>query len=256
MLNRDDEDSKQIEPWKKNLFWLIPTKIFPNAAELRKKVGPFIPIPRAHLYGLFYGNLVERTLDKAYQKKPDAFKGFCQDMVSSIVPPLLPSAFTPTAEAIADFSAFTWNNVESRTMKQLAAKYRSTPRTSDTAKAISNSLAQLGVEFSPVKIEHIFYGHTAGLGRAALLGAETAKRAITGETRNRPASSWSETPFLRAFSTPEVPNNPASVNKLYEEMDKLRKPCPALVSDTWLALLAAEIERTCVTGMEDRALHM
>lgn len=223
LLNKDDEDYTEIEPWKKNLFWLIPTKIFPNATELRKKVGPFIPIPRAHLYGLFYGNLVERTLDRAYQKNPEAFKGFGQDIISAMAPPIFPTGVAPEVEAVTNYSFFTGQNIENRTMETLLPQHRSTARTSDTAKAISNSLGQLGVDVSPAKIEHIFYGHTAGLGRAALLGAETAKRAITGETRNRPAASWAETPFLRAFSTPEVPNNPASVNKLYEEMDKLRK---------------------------------
>jgi hypothetical protein len=175
------------------------------------------------MYGLIYGNAVERALDAAYRRKPEAFKGFGGDVLSAMAPPVAPTAFTPLLEAWANKSFFTGQSIESRSLEGLQPQYRSRPATSDTAKAISKTFGQLGYDISPLKVEHVFYGYTAGLGRASIWAGEKAAGAISGNKRNRPILSGADTPVIRAFATPEVPNSPASVAKFYEDLDALRK---------------------------------
>lgn len=223
MMNKDDEQYWELEEWQRSLFWHIPTRFMPKA--IQDIVGPFIPFPRANLYGLVYGNTVERILDATYRKNPKAFDGFARELLQSTTPPVLPSGVTPIAEAAANYSFFRGSNIDSRTMENLEAQYRSRPSTSSTAKAISKTFAELGFEISPLKVEHVYFGLTAGLGRAALWGAEkayyTAKKAAGGDVLAKPMTTASDTPVLRAFTNNRYSSS--SVVEFYKRMDKLRK---------------------------------
>jgi hypothetical protein len=218
MLNKDDDDYKEAEAWKKNLFWLFPTKYLPEP--IGKVFGPFIMIPRAHLYGLVYGNSVERMLEAWYQKNQDAFDGFGTDLYQAATPPVGLAAIKPIFEAIANYSFFTGNPIEDRSMESLSPQYRSRPATSETAKAIAKTMSSIGVvDWSPAKWEHVLYGYTAGLGRAVVATAEK----VAGLRDKRPALEAADIPVVRAFATPTAPRQAASVTKFYEKLDKLRK---------------------------------
>ena len=219
MMNKDDEEYKEQPAWKKNLFWLVPTKGFPEP--IRKVFGPFFMIPRAHLYGLVYGNMVERALDAHYKKNPKAFDGFATDLFTATAPPITPTTVTPPLEAFFNRSFFTQQPIEGRGLEALQPQFRSKPTTSAVAKATSKSLAQLGIDISPLKLDHILYGYTAGFGRAVVWGAEKAASKVTGDPDIKPEATGANTPIIRAFATEEVGSK--SLSDFYDQLDKLRK---------------------------------
>jgi hypothetical protein len=218
-LNHDDDEYKELEPWRKNLFWNIPTKHLPAGDSLRSVFGPFIPIPRAHLYGLVYGNLPERLMEKFYADNPKAFKGFFDDINSSAVPDIIPAIARPAFEARSNYSFFTGRAIESRSQQAVSPRYRMNPGTSEAAKAISRTMKMMDYEVSPIMVDHLFMGYTAGLGRAAL----TVTESMLGLRGGRAEMASSDTPFLRAFATPQSPSQPESVTELYDRQQELER---------------------------------
>ena len=217
-LNHGDADYEELEPWRKNFFWNVPVKHLLGGEEL-SKIGKFIMIPRAHLFGLVYGNLPERMMESFYAHNPKAFNGFLKDVSGVFTPDVLPAILKSPVEVAANHSFFTGRPIESKTQSAVSAQYRQTPGTSESAKATSRMLNGFGVEMSPMMVDHLFMGYTAGLGRAALVTGES----LLGVRGNRPTLAASETPILRAIFSPKDPAQPESVNELYDKQQKLER---------------------------------
>lgn len=226
MLNKDDEEYWALEPWKRNVFWMFPTKYLGKRA--RDIFGPFIPIPRANLYGLVYGNMVERGMDKAYRKNPDAFKGAAWESFNDVVPVsnALPTVGTVPLELLMGRKLYNLAPIESAEDQKHSEQYRARPNTSELARVLGRKTG-----WSPLKIDHAIFGMSAGLGRAvvnnmvdpALTAVDQATGATMGTRKNRPTKQFSDRTFLRALSTPDSPQTPEPVTKFYDELNTLQQ---------------------------------
>lgn len=226
LLNKDDKEYWALEDWSRNAFWHIPTKYMGERA--RKIFGPFIPIPRANLYGLVYGNMVERALDKIYRKNPEAFKGATWEAFSETVPVsnVLPTAGVVPFELLLGKKIYNLAPIESAQDKQTEPKYRVRSNTSDLARALGRA-----ANLSPLQIDHFLFGNTAGFGRAVvsniidplLVAADKATGGNMGTRRNKPRPQLSDRTFFRAFSTPDSPQSAAPITKFYDELEALHQ---------------------------------
>lgn len=213
-MNKDDEKYKQIEDWKRDLFWLIPTK----GTGLERTFGPFIRLPKPPLFGQMYGSSVERMADSLYAKNPHAFDGFGKTLFDMWTPPVTAQAYKPIQEVISNYNEFTDRPIETDAMKKRSAIYRYTPSTSETAKAMSRAFGKFMENGpSPVQIEHLMLGYTAGLGRFAVTAAEE----LSGNRKDRPAMGPADRPILRAFSTPRTPFFSTNYKLYSKELRKL-----------------------------------
>jgi len=214
-LNRDDEEYKNVEDWKRDLYWLIPTK----GLGLRKAFGPFIRIAKPPLWGQLYGSMFERWAASLYAHDKHAFDGFEKTLGAQVLPPIFVQMFRPIEEVYSNYNRFMDRPIESDMMKKLSPENRFNPGTSETAKAMSKGFNQLGMKLSPVQIEHLILGYTAGLGRVAISSAEE----LAGARDNRPAMDPSERPILRALSTPENPYFSTTFMRFKNRLDELER---------------------------------
>jgi len=197
MINKDDEDYKAIEDWKRDLFWLIPTKPF----GLEKTFGPFIRIAKPPLWGQLYGSTMERWADSLYNHDPLAFEGFASTIWQQAVPPMAMQAMRPWNEIQSNYNDFTDRPIESQAMQRVSPENRYTASTSEAAKKMSKAFKSIGIEISPVKVEHLMLGYTAGLGRFVTTSTEE----LLGMREDRPAMGPADIPILRAMATPYSP---------------------------------------------------
>jgi|GEM_PF-5822773 len=215
LLNKDDEEWRQVEDWKRDMYWLIPTK----AIGLREAFGPFIRIPKPPIWGLLFGSLIERTADGIIKKNPNAFDSFAGSFFGQATPPVMIQAIKPPIEAMTNYNLFTDRPIESAVMQDRSPVNRYTWRTSETAKAMARGFNNIGVEVSPAKIEHMMLGYTAGLGRTAIWLGEEA----IGARSDRPSSGPEDRPIFRAFATPESPFVSTDYKNFSKELRRLKQ---------------------------------
>jgi hypothetical protein len=222
LLNKDDEEYKNVEAWKRDLFWLIPTKYFDPylskaiGVTAREAAGPFIRIPKPPMWGQLYGSFFERLADSLYSKNKHAFDDFKKTAFQTIMPPAAIQAIKPFEEVFSNYNAFTDRPIETAQMQKLSAENRYTPTTSELSKGISKVI---GGSLSPVQVEHLLLGYTAGLGRVAITGGEE----LAGLRKDRPAMEASERPFVRAFATPSSPYLSTNFKLFKERLEKLKQ---------------------------------
>ena len=215
-LNSGDSDYEDLPRWQKDLFWMIPTKGTPLSPAIK-----WIRIPKPFLYGMTYGTFPERFMDWLKANKPEAYKDYAENLINMATPPVLPSGVTPIIEAMANFSFFTGAPIEGSANERLSPEYRAKPSTSEWARKAAPAISKsTGLHISPDKLDHIYFGYTAGLGRTvSRLAVDPAVRAMTGKNTQPPALHVSEYPVLRALTGGE----PASqaVTDFYEEFHRL-----------------------------------
>lgn len=214
-LHKDDDEYKNVESWKRDLFWLIPSDLF----GLRSTFGPFIRIPKPPIWGQFYGSAFERWADSLYSHNPAAFEDFGKTLWQQTVPDATIQTLKPILEASSNYNSFTDRPIESDAMKKLSPVNRYHPSTSETAKAMSRGFKAMGIDISPVKVEHLMLGYTAGLGRFAITTTEEA----LGLRSDRPAMGPTEVPIVRAFATPETPFISTNSNRFRKRLLELEQ---------------------------------
>lgn len=128
---------------------------------------PFIKIPKGEI-GQIFGNPIESFLDYVRGKEGDGFADTMINIMSNFSPlngpgDLIPTAFKGPLEVAANYDTFRDQNIVSQYKKDLPPEQQYDSTTSETAKAIGKV-----VKYSPAKIEHLFKGYTAGVGKQAL----------------------------------------------------------------------------------------
>jgi hypothetical protein len=191
----DEDDRKEYEEiprQQKDLFWHY------------KIGGEWVKLPKPDLYGMA-GSLVERGLDAAYKKQPDAFRGYLDSLWEAGLPPLVPTLIMPWAEIWANKDSFTGRPIVSQKYDRLPPEMQHAQWTSGAAKQIGE---YIGV--SPMKIDHAIRGMTG------TVGGEIAKlpdRFIGAQ--NREATKLTEKPFVRSFFTDPYRSS-ESMDRFYE----------------------------------------
>jgi len=213
-LGQDDEEIQKLPEWRKQFFWNI-------------RVGDQVfSLPKPFLLGQVYGTSVERALDYATDKDPNAVKKWFRDTLQManplplVNPSVMPAGFKPAVEAMANHSFFRDAPLEGSADQRLPKSFRATPATSETAKYLSRMAADfLGDEertISPIVIDNTVRGTMGGLGKYGTdaLDFLAAKSGLV-DVPPAPVKQWTEYPGIRAFAKSPYAAN-ADVQRFYE----------------------------------------
>lgn len=282
--NKDDSRYKDAPNWQKNLFWIIPTDKWENAAniddamarpeDLRRQLpdgtwqvnnGTVWRMPKPFLHGLVFGTMVERSLDKFFGENPDAFKDFDETMMQAMSVSLVPTIALPVAEQRFNESFFTAQPIVPGHLEDVSPEYQYTNYTSETAKQLGKLIGyvpyirNIGPKdaklSSPMVIDNYIRSWGGTLGQYAIDIADGALTATgIAETKSEaPADTLADIPFIKAF----VMRHPSmqiqhikSFYENYDESERLRNSVKKLVAEGKVSE-AMELTNNNLDGMID-----
>lgn len=195
-INHDQEWYKELPEWQKNMCWVF-------------KAGDTIwRIPKPFEPGIIYGSLPERILDRWYDKDPKAIGEWAKSARDGFLPNIGTTAITPIGEWLANYSFFQDRKIVPEREAKMKPERQFGPYTSDTAKAIGNTL---GV--SPRKVDNTIAGYTGSLGRVALQVADYG----LGKFDKLPQRELADVPVIKSLTTRPFQNS-RSVDDFYEKL--------------------------------------
>ena len=212
-INKDNPKYRELPDWDRNLFWHIPV------------ADRFLRIPKPFIPGQLFGTSVERFLDYAQGKDPDAAKKMLGTLTESVSPVagdfasgIVPAAVKPLLENLTNWSFFRESPVVPQSRAGLPPEEQYGPYTSTAAKLVGK---QFGV--SPAKVDNVVTGYFGGMGRYATqavdAGLKLAGVASPGGERARKPADISDLPVLKSFlSKPEYTMGGQSIQDFYDNM--------------------------------------
>jgi hypothetical protein len=219
LLNRDDEEYKEMESYKKALFWNFKIK------------GQWYRVPKPFLYGQIFGTMPEKLMEYIDSKDKNAMK-LIKDIAfnsAEAVSPisgdpasgLLPTAIKPIIEVNANKNFFTDRDIVPQSKQDRLPSEQYTKYTSETAK-----LAGKVLNTSPAKLEHLLKGYLGGSAQYILDGTDFLVNSIkeaNGEKiqKERPVEI-TDLPLIRGFtSKPPKSGNAQSIQDFYDNIDSI-----------------------------------
>ena len=235
LRNRDDEEYKEIAPWRRDLFWNF-------------KIGEnWWAAPKPFIYGQVFGTITERFLEYLDStergnlalnrisgqnveigKSPELDRLAVSILESSLplgldpIGGLLPTGAKPLVENMFNYNIFREQNIVPQHLVDMPGADQFSRYTTETAK-------QLGewTGYSPAKIENLIYGYTGGTGRHILQGTDALVNAIKGEKIQKRPTELADIPLVKGFVTrPPMGPSAESISTFYEDS----KPIIALKS--------------------------
>lgn len=198
MLNHDEDWYKEIDPSIKNTNWILPGGI---------------RIPKPQEAGVIFGSGIEAMLDIASGKDKAAMDNWSKEVLSNMLPNIIPTVFLPIIEWQANYSFFRGQNIANRRLQQLPDELQYTNSTSEVSKAIGKAAG-----LSPVKIDNTIRGYTGTMG---MFLAQAPDRLVV-DKRNLPEKKISEMTFLRDFNVTDMNLN-RSVDEFYDMLADANK---------------------------------
>lgn len=211
LANRDDPRYQELPRWQKDLFWIIPTD---------KHIWR---IPKPFTWGIVYGTMVERTLEYIEQKDPEIITQLFTDwqespFLTGLSPGFIPTAMLPIIENITNHSLFLNRPVVPKSLEQLEKEEQYSLYTSEIAKALGRATNQ-----SPLKIDNLLRGYTAGLGRHAtnVIDSVLLNMGIVPDIF-KPTPTLEDRPIIKAFMAkdPILSGQSDTINKFYDLWDE------------------------------------
>lgn len=220
-VNRDDPRYAEIDPWKKNLFWIV---MLPNKAP-----GPsYLMIPKGDI-GIVFGTPVEAALEWLDKNEPNTSNALLKEMVSQVLPvqnvgALLPTGLRVPVELYANKSFFTGINIIPQSREDLIAAEQFSPGTSEVFKWVGKKL-----NMSPAQLEYFFTGYTATLGRTFTDLSDTALSklgVIDPTTKLPPTLPGEDIPIIgglvrRWIGREPIGSSSVSMARFYDETTRL-----------------------------------
>ena len=224
-LFRGDPEYDDIDKWKKDLFWMgkIPFG------------GPYVAVfPKPFLLGTVFSNIPRDIFNGVLDAMDDEREvKVVKDLKSSLahagLPGLIPTALMPVVEIWANWKLFFDRPVEPQSVRRLEQQDRFTHNTTDIARYLGQMGAKVGTGLglgtgglSPMKIEHLFYSWTGGMGRYALeTGDLILRQFIERPEGARPLPMAADYPILRAFAIRHPTAATESSEKFYDVFIKV-----------------------------------
>jgi len=202
---KDDPEYQEMSRRKRDNYWNF-------------KVGDkWYRIPGPFETKILFGAVIERALDYAYGKDPEAFRGFGKALRESLLPEVIPGAIQPWWEVAQNWIGYMERPIVPKSMEGMPKELQYGPYTSDTAKALSKV-----IPLSPYEIDHVYRGYTGQLGQAVLSTAEAITKWVKGDEDNAPKRYAHELPFINSFtSTPY--RGSESVDRFYDHLKELEE---------------------------------
>ena len=203
--NRDDEEIQNLAAWRKDLFWNF-------------RVGGVIAsLPKPFEPGILFGTTAEKILDWTLENDPDAIKKAGDAILRGATPDIIPTAFRPFVEQVANRNLFFDRPIVPRGQEKLEPFLQSNSFSSRVSKLIGETL-----NISPARIDAFIRGTTGGLGRLGVSGIDIGLGilGVGAEDPSRPAGGLSDIPIIRAY----VARNPsAQTSSLEDFYDKFNR---------------------------------
>lgn len=227
MMNEGNEKYEELEPWRKFMFWNIPT----DGTPLEKWL-PFIQVPKPFLWGYVYGSGTDAVYDTLKKKDPKVAAEYSYELSRDLMIGM-PNMPITLIETLSNKSFLTGKPLVYPHVAAVAPHAQHYPYTSEISKLIANGIYDSGhavvpesqwsswksaFEFSPIKIDHVLFG----IGGAAVRDTSTlVDNAYRRVTQGKTPRSVADLPVGGAI-TSRWPNPQAqSITHLYERMDYL-----------------------------------
>lgn len=207
-VNRDEEDWEEIPLWQKDLFWLL------------KVNGTWYRIPKPFELGVLFGSVPERILEYMDRKDKKLFDQMLKTVADGINVGMIPTALEPIIENMANYNFFYSRRIVPERLDKLPPEAQYTQYTSEVAK----KLGELA-NYSPLKIDNLISGYTAGLGNYVIKAIDEIMRG-TGLTPRvtMPSPTIADMPVAKAFVVRSpIGSASQSVNNFYEELEEVEK---------------------------------
>lgn len=216
--NQNEERSKlykELPDWRKNQYWNMPIPF----------TDGFMPVPKG-IYGQVFGSTIEGLLDWTLKNDPEAIKSlgglFIKELlpVSSLVG-LIPTAGQPITEVAFNTKAYTNTPIVPQRLEDLDAREQYNDWTPHIYRYFGDKF-----NISPLKIESLVTGYTAGTGRniANLFdeALEYSGAVPDDDLTNMLGFETSKAPVFRGlYSDNPVGTRGKSVQDFYEKLDRL-----------------------------------
>ena len=204
-VNRDDEEIQNLATWRKDLFWNF-------------RIGSLVvSLPKPFEPGILFGTTAEKMLDWMLENDPDAIKKAGDAILRGATPDIIPTAFRPFVEQVANRNLFFDRPIVPRGKEKLEPFLQSTSYSSRVSKLIGETL-----NISPARIDAFIRGTTGGLGRLGVSGIDIGL-GIAGvgvEEPSRPAGGLSDIPIIRAYIVRNPSSQTSSMEDFYDKFNR------------------------------------
>jgi len=242
--NKDDERYKEIPRWEKDLFWIIPTDDWKDAAygeanglpkymvreengKIQVNKGTIYRIPKPQELGLLFGSMPERLMEKFFTDNPNSLKDFDESLINLITPSFVPDAIAPAVEQYFNKSFFTGRAIVPHYLKDILPEYQFVEYTSETAKTLGKMVATMDRQSqmaSPMVIQNYIRSWGGSIGQYAVQVADAAlEKAGVVPDKVKPEATLADIPFVKSFVV-RFPNlNANSIQDFYDKYDESNK---------------------------------
>ena len=227
--NRDDARWNEIPQWQKDLFWIyFPdhiskeewAKLTTEEKAKRLEMTNVWRVPKPFELGILFGSVPERILQYMDEKDPRVFDDLAKAALDGVTPSWLPTGLQPIIENVANYSFFLGRPIVPERIQNLPESAQYTPGTSEVAKRLGEFF-----NYSPAKIDNLFRGYTAGLGKYVIDGVDgVLKGTGISDDIPEPSARYEDTPVIKAFLVkPPTGSASESVDRFYSTFTDYEK---------------------------------
>ena len=217
LINKDDEDYKQIPDWEKRTNWLV--KVGDSTGQKQEGTvdsggSRYVKIPRPYDVGFVYATMPEIFFKYVEDDKGKEFaEGMMWTMTQMYGIDGVPAMMTGWWDLVKN-KKWTGAPVVPKALADVSATEQYTSNTAETFIRMGEAL---GV--SPIKAEHMFKAYTGYLG-GYLLAATDNMLWDESKFGEKPEKDLSDNVFLRRFLTKEVRPSTAAMEKFFDLKEK------------------------------------
>jgi len=153
----EDEQFKNLPRYYKDGMYILP-----------QVGGVRLRLPYPPIVGPLFGGMTTRFLDHFANEDPEAFEKWSHTILAQFVPPFVPSIVLPPLEHLANKNFFTGHPLMPASLEGASGPMQYTENTTAPAKKLSQVVASIGVDVSPIVIENYARQWSGSLGMAAL----------------------------------------------------------------------------------------
>jgi hypothetical protein len=243
---KDDPRIDEVPSWQKDNFLVVGTDkwedVDPNhppypgayTREVDGKTqvnnGVLFRIPMSQDTAIVSA-LTRRTLDALSKHDDKAFDNFNKSILAMVDISGTPNMFAPMLEQVTNHSFFTDRPLVPHSLidgpNKVLPVDRSTPYTSETAKLLGQFISKMpgGKEIgiaSPAIIENYVRHWSGTMGQYALQAFDAALiKSGAIEDPNKPAGTWADTPFAKAFFVRFPTSSAESIERMRKDLDAM-----------------------------------
>lgn len=201
-LGKDDKKIQGLPEWRKSFFWNVNVEDLARRAGMDAQGDFILSFPKPFLLGQLYGSSVERALDYAHKRDPNAVSKWMRDLIGTTpatADALIPTSLRPMLETRANYSYFRRQPIENQGMQQLPPELRYTAQSSLFSRKLSELMPWTGL--SPLKIDNLMRGYLGGLAKYGTDAVDwVMTRADVMDLPPQPEKGVWERPFFRGFA--------------------------------------------------------